>query len=577
MTARFLPIITSLILLVCATSAFAQGVPLAGEGENVEPVAHIDLGEVGTDATVQKNEIDLAGDWAFVSASPGLFIVNISNPAKPFIEGKWACESGWGDVDINADATIAVLTDAHDGECLDADTAVVILDISNKAKPRKISSITRQDAQLQYVHTATLNDNLLFLNPQVAAFYRQTHKAVAVYDVSNPKAPKFLNHIEFEKDAVAHDSYLDRRPDGKKLFYSASIHFNDIYDITDLSKPALLQQTTPGEATISHQLEPNHNRTVAVMVDESAVDTGLVGGILGVDSPVPTGWPATCGKAGAGPAAADVGSTMFFALNEDGTFAVTNGNGAAPLGSFNAPPSTTDRTCTSHVFWQAPNENRMTQAFYAQGARVVDFEDPANPKELGWFKAEPSTIYWSAKPHRGYIFATDMERGLDILKYTGEGGARWPATSGPAEIQRAAVHGVPYKPIVGPGGKPVSGAPLPGAGPTPGGATGPGATSRDLGRFKFTAKLKKIKGKKGKKVKLTITFTDSAKKRAGVARFSKKAGRKASAKVAGVAVAGTYKWVIKAGRKTLKRGTLRVKKQSGLTLSPNAKLAASVR
>ena len=44
-----------------------------------------------------------------------------------------------------------------------------------------------------------------------------------------------------------------------------------------------------------------------------------------------------------------------------------------------------------------------------------------------------------------------MNGTLDVLRYTGEGGKAWPATSGPAEIQLSARQGVPYVPIAGTG------------------------------------------------------------------------------------------------------------------------------
>ena len=114
----------------------------------------------------------------------------------------------------------------------------------------------------------------------------------------------------------------------------------------------------------------------------------------------------------------------------DGTFA--NG-GAVHLGSFNAPTNVATGACVAHVFWQAPDENRLTQAYYRTGAFILDFEDPTDPKMLGWFLPTDGAMYWANKPHRGYLFATDMEGNLDIIRYTGEGGARWPATAGPAE------------------------------------------------------------------------------------------------------------------------------------------------
>ena len=121
--------------------------------------------------------------------------------------------------------------------------------------------------------------------------------------------------------------------------------------------------------------------------------------------------------------------------------------GVLHLGIFNAPTNVNTGACVAHVFWQAPDENRLTQAYYRTGAFVVDFEDPTAPRMLGWFVADGGAMYWSNKPHRGYLYATNMEGSLDILHCTGEGGARWPATAGPAEVQRAARQGVPYVPV----------------------------------------------------------------------------------------------------------------------------------
>ena len=78
----------------------------------------------------------------------------------------------------------------------------------------------------------------------------------------------------------------------------------------------------------------------------------------------------------------------------------------------------------------------------------MDFSDPANPKQLGFFVPTGGNT-WSAKPHRGFIFTGDIIRGMDVLLYTGEGGNAWPTTSGAAELQRGATQ------ATGPGtGKP---------------------------------------------------------------------------------------------------------------------------
>jgi hypothetical protein len=555
MTARILRLLTPLLALaaMAAPTASAQA-PLVGKGENLQPIARVPINH--------PNEVELAGDWAFVSDDTvtgdnddtgGLTIVNIKDPAHPFIEGHWECPGGWGDVDLSTDGNIAILTNAHQVECLDANTAVAIIDTSDKKHPKLLSSINYDD-DFEYVHTSTLDNHLLYLNPQAAAFYPQGQNPhIPIFDITDPTKPVKKGFVESTGVGLAHDTFIDHRPDGKTLMYAASVHTTDVFDITDPFKATMLQRTTSPEITISHDVQPNHKRDVLVVDDE-----GAAGGQL--DEQV-----SACGKLGGpGPAAIDSGSVHFYAAAADGTFA---NEGAVELGSWNAPANVNTGACVAHVFWQAPDQNRLTQAYYRTGAYILDFEDPANAKMLGSFLADGGSDYWSFKPHRGYIFGTDQDGGLDILRYTGEGGKAWPTTSGPAEIQRAARQGVPYKPLVL-GDTQVSTAPLPAP---------PAATASDIGKIAFSAKLKKIKGKKGKKVALKIVFTDAKGKTVGTAKFKKAAGKKATVKVAGGAVAGTYRWAIKAGKKTLKKGKITVKKTAGWTISSGATLSAKAK
>src|SRR3954454_17044194 len=102
-------------------------------------------------------------------------------------------------------------------------------------------------------------------------------------------------------------------------------------------------------------------------------DEGAAGGQL--DESV-----SACGKVGAGPASADSGSIHFFAADKDGTFA--NG-GLVHLGSFNAPVNYNTGACVAHVFWQAPNEKRLTHVYYRNCAFAMEFQDPSDTKMLG--------------------------------------------------------------------------------------------------------------------------------------------------------------------------------------------------
>lgn len=426
--------------LLAPAAQAQQAVPLTGKGENIEGVARVPIKGA--------NEVEMAGDWAFVSVDQaenggtggGLVVVNIADPTKPYVQSRWmGSDEGlgdiaFGDIDLSVDGNLAVMTNAHCSRCAEGRVPwVVLLDVSDKSNPRMVGQIV-DDGTMDYVHTSTLDGNYLYLNPQVAAFYPQPgNAAISVYDISDPSNPVAKGKITVPGGDVglAHDTYVDHRPDGKTLMYAASVSKSDVIDITNPLAPNWLQSTT-GAYTISHDVQPNFDRTMIVVDDE-----GAAGGQLDERA-------SACGKVGTGPASVDSGSVNFYRAAPDGTFALA---GAQRLGSFNAPTNVNTGACVAHVFWQAPNENRLTQAYYRTGAFVVDFNDPANPKMLGWFLPDGGAEYWSNKPHNGYLYATDMESGLDVLKYTGEGGRRWPATAGPAEVQRAARQGLTAVPV----------------------------------------------------------------------------------------------------------------------------------
>ena len=552
-----------------ALAPAASAAPLVGTGENIQPIAHLDIDDS------QKNELELAGNYAYVSYDDGLDIVDISNPANPKTVGEVKCKGGgFGDIDLSPDARFAVFAAAHQGNdkpCAGAGTAATIVDISNKRAPRIISKIDLEPGSVDpfgivadYVHTTTLDGNRLFLNPQIWAGYPQAKQRIRVFDVSNPASPKSIGAVQFTSGvpAVAHDQFVDHRPDGHDIMYAASVHTTDVLGIDDINKAEMKQRFTSPEMTISHQAQPNHDRKILIVDDESAADQSGAG--------------AVCGRTGGpGPTGGDVGSVHFYGLEPDGT--VSNG-GATELGSFGLPADRYERTCTAHVFWPAPDQNRLVNAWYSEGARILDFSDPANVKQLGWFKSSAEgQMYWSAKPHRGYIFATDMANGLDIMRYTGEGGAKWPATAGPAEVQRSQWQGKPYVPLAG-----ENTAPLPVVPPAAGsglvgnrtetgsaGNRAAGFPDRAVGRFTFRLKVKKL-SRKRKNVLNFLFFNEKGKKVGSTVRIKKRGARRGATRltVTGRALPGKYTWQLRRGtKKVIKRGRMTVKATPGVTLS----------
>jgi hypothetical protein len=69
-----------------------------------------------------------------------------------------------------------------------------------------------------------------------------------------------------------------------------------------------------------------------------------------------------------------------------------------------------------------PGRDIMVQAWYQGGLSMFDFTDPAAPVEIAFFDRGPvsdtlmTAGYWSTYWYNGYIYATEIARGLDIFR-----------------------------------------------------------------------------------------------------------------------------------------------------------------
>ena len=88
-------------------------------------------------------------------------------------------------------------------------------------------------------------------------------------------------------------------------------------------------------------------------------------------------------------------------------------------------PQTEQENCVAHngSLVPVPGRDIFVQAWYQGGISVIDFTDSSNPVEIAFFDRGPIDAddfvmagYWSAYSHKGYIYGTEIARGLDVLK-----------------------------------------------------------------------------------------------------------------------------------------------------------------
>jgi hypothetical protein len=447
--------------------------PLTGRGENMRLVANIPI-DFGSD-------IELHGDYAYVGTygtctgndpaigtpSPGncrpgtggITVIDISNPEQPKVAGLFDCAGGQNDVQLSPDGKWAVMAiEFRNNQCHPGEEGTVVISLADPENPVEVAwlPIRTPSGALIGSHNNTLDWPVLYIDQYVSSYNR-----IQRFDLSTPSAPRELPAIQYGPPQAGfgttapHDLIVDHRADGRDLLYASS--GNNTADVIDVTNPEvfepddILQRGVDPAITFAHQAESNHDDSLLLVTDEyrGGGESRACGKTTIEDTPrdIPTS-PTSNDRS-------NLGALYFYKLNTDGT---VKGDGTAQgmevAGTYNIPlqdgglESGNPRGhnlfraqgCTIHIFWQAPNENRLVASWYGRGVHVADFSDPSHTKDLGWFIADGAST-WSAKPHNGYIFTGDTSRGFDVLQYTGEQGKRWPTTAGPAEVQRAVIQG----------------------------------------------------------------------------------------------------------------------------------------
>jgi LVIVD repeat len=103
-------------------------------------------------------------------------------------------------------------------------------------------------------------------------------------------------------------------------------------------------------------------------------------------------------------------------------------NTGAELGVYKQPrffPA--EDHCTMHNFNFVPGVERdiLVSAAYHAGTTVADVTDPANPEEIAWYEANSPIVAggpavhastWSSYFHNKFVYANDSDRGVDVFK-----------------------------------------------------------------------------------------------------------------------------------------------------------------
>ncbi|HEX8205236.1 MAG TPA: hypothetical protein VF587_04160 [Solirubrobacteraceae bacterium] len=94
--------------------------------------------------------------------------------------------------------------------------------------------------------------------------------------------------------------------------------------------------------------------------------------------------------------------------------------------------------CASAHYFSARGDGLFANAFYEQGVRFLDVSNPRRIEQVGWYRPADANT-WAAYWHDGHVFVADLQRGVEVLRFSGrvrgqgrgKGGAAAPRDDAP--------------------------------------------------------------------------------------------------------------------------------------------------
>ena len=413
------------------------------------------LGFANSDMAFQGNRLFLGNFY-------GVNIYDISNPAKASLMTSMICPGGQGDVSVYKNLMFMSVempngrvdcgvqgfpptppspTGQNQPPAASKDRfrGVRIFDISNIKAPKQVAAV--QTCRGSHTHTLVLDPNdkdNVYVYVSGTSFVRQDEELPGCSGGAPDKNPNTaLFRIDVIKVPVAKPQdakvvsspriFVDPRSGEVAGLSSAAVHgkgqpspTDQCHDITVYSAIGLAAGACSGNGILLDIKDPANPKRVDAVNDpnyaywhsasfsndgKKVVFTDEWGGGLGARCRAndPNVW----------------GADAIFNL-EDNKLKFAN--------YYKMPAAQGDtENCVAHngSLIPVPGRDIEVQAWYQGGISVMDFTDAQHPTEIAYFDRgpiDPKTLVlggdWSAYWYNGQIYATEIERGLDIFELT---------------------------------------------------------------------------------------------------------------------------------------------------------------
>ena len=283
----------------------------------------------------------------------------------------------------------------HRNRCFPAGSGVMTVDVTDPTKPRVLGGVTVEDG----VHTMTPLPGTSFVYASPGGGWGPL-SGQNVIDVSNPHKPRVVARFtgllggchDWSFSTVEEDRQLGFCAGGGGTFADGEI---SIWDVSDPLAPRLVSQIVNPAMQFPHYALASPDGTLLAVQDENyALHECYTG-----KTPLGSIWlyditnpfvPVLVGHAD--PPRGDDGIGTLFGW----------------VASW----------CTSHHYNFVPGTKILVTGWYTAGTNLLDLSDPLNPKEIAYFNPE-NAIVWTAHWHKGRVYVSDFNRGLDVIEIKG--------------------------------------------------------------------------------------------------------------------------------------------------------------
>lgn len=403
------------------------------------------LGDLG----VGNSDLAFFDHYVVVGNFSGFNIYDISTPAEPELVTSVSCPGGQGDVSVYGDLLFMSVEEARGRlDCGSQGTVgsvdderfrgVRVFDISDLATPQQVAAV--QTCRGSHTHTVVPsgNDETVYVYVSGSSFVRPGEELpgcsrlgpeedpstslfrIEVIEVplASPQNARVVNEPRIFEEEGRIDGLWQGGDHGEGTQRTAvTNHCHDItvfpalglaagacsgngilLDISDPANPVRIDEVSDPNFAYWHSATFSNDGSSVIFTDEWG--GGMAPRCQASD---PHNW----------------GANALYTLT-DGRL--------EHAGYYKLPVvQTATENCVAHngSLVPVPGRDIKVQAWYQGGVSVFDFTDPANAYEIAFFDRGPLSEptlhtggYWSTYWYNGYVYGSEIGRGLDVLALT---------------------------------------------------------------------------------------------------------------------------------------------------------------